>query len=170
MLDSLNQLLADQIKDLYNAENQLVKALPKMAKASTDPALAAAFESHLDETRNHVRRLEQAASSLGFKPSGKTCKAMRGLIEEAAEVLDERGESAVIDAALIAAAQRVEHYEISAYGTARAIAEQLGENEVAALLQATLDEEAAADERLTDISEGGVLTAARACGNGETEH
>jgi ferritin-like metal-binding protein YciE len=171
MLDTLNGLLQDQIKDLFNAESQLVKALPKMAKASTEPELKQAFQSHLQETQTHVERLRQIADTLGCNPKGKTCKAMQGLVKEGGEVLEEDGEAPVIDAALIAAAQRVEHYEISAYGTARAIAEQLGQDKVVKLLQATLDEERAADQKLTGISQKSVLTAAMACGseNGE-EH
>lgn len=169
MLDSLNALLKEQIKDLYNAENQLVKALPKMAKAATSPDLKAAFTSHLEETKVHVERLREVAEMLEIKPTGKTCKAMQGLVAEGAEVLEEDGEDPVIDAALIAAAQRVEHYEISAYGTARAIAEQLGRSDVVKILQSTLDEESAADEKLTAISEEGVLVAALACGEEEEE-
>jgi len=163
MLDTLTALLEEQIKDLYNAENQLVKALPKMAKAATDPALKQAFQSHLEETKGHVERLEKIAGLLGFKPGGKTCKAMQGLVAEGGEVLDEKGEDPVIDEALIAAAQRVEHYEMAAYGTARTIAEKLGHADVVRLLQTTLEEEKAADQKLTDISEGEVLVAAMAC-------
>jgi ferritin-like metal-binding protein YciE len=169
MLDTLNALLEEQIKDLYNAENQLVKALPKMAKAASSPELKEAFTSHLEETKGHVDRLKQVAEILEIKPTGKTCKAMQGLVAEGAEVLEEDGEEPVIDAALIAAAQRVEHYEISAYGTARAIAEQLGLKDVVKILQTTLDEESAADEKLSTISEDGVLVAALALGNGEEE-
>ena len=160
MLDTLKSLLEDQIKDLYNAENQLVKALPKLAKKARSKNLRAAFEGHLKETRGHVERLATVALILEIKPGGKTCKAMRGLVEEGKEVLDEKGENAVIDAALIAAAQRVEHYEIAAYGTARAMAEQLGEPKIIKLLQQTLDEEKAADSKLSGISTGEVLPAA----------
>lgn len=159
MLSTLKSLLEDQIKDLYNAENQLLKALPKMAKKASSESLRMAFEGHLDETREHVERLVQVAEMLETKPGGKTCKAMQGLIEEGKEVLEEDGEGAIIDAALIAAAQRVEHYEIAAYGTARAIAEQLGERKIIKLLQATLDEEKGADEKLSGISTGEVLPA-----------
>jgi len=160
MLDSLKSLLEDQIKDLYSAENQLIKALPRMAKAASSASLREAFETHLDETRQHAERLQSIAQLLEIKPGGKKCKAMEGLVEEGKEVLEEDGEGAVIDAALIAAAQRVEHYEISAYGTARAIAEQLGVGKIIKLLQTTLDEESAADEKLTAISVGEVLPAA----------
>jgi ferritin-like metal-binding protein YciE len=166
VLDSLKALLQDQVRDLYSAENQLVKALPKMLKAATSEKLRTAFASHLEETREHVDRLQQVAEMLETKPGGKKCKAMEGLVAEGAEVLDEEGEDTVIDAALIAAAQRVEHYEISAYGSAIAMAEQLGEQRVIKLLQRTLDEESAADEKLTGISTGEVLPAAEGAGEG----
>ena len=165
MLDSLQKALEEQIRDLYSAEGQLVKALPKMAKAATSDALREAFTSHLDETQHHVERLQNIARMLEFKPGGKKCKAMEGLIEEGKEVLEEDGEDAVIDVALIAAAQRVEHYEIAAYGTARALAERLGMPEVVELLQETLDEEGAADKKLTEICEGEVLSAAAGVGD-----
>lgn len=152
MLGTLKDLLEEQVKDLYNAENQLVKALPKMAKKATTPSLQKAFEGHLEETREHVERLATIAELLEIKPGGKTCKAMQGLIEEGKEVLEEGGDGSVIDAALIAAAQRVEHYEISAYGTARALAQQLGHSKVVQLLDKTLKEERAADEKLSGIS------------------
>ena len=165
MMDTLNELLEDEIKDIYNAENQLVKALPKMAKKASSPALKAAFTSHLKETENHVKRLETVGKLLGItKLSGKKCHAMEGLIEEGKEVLDEEGEGAVIDAALIGAAQRVEHYEMAAYGTARGMAEALKQDKVAKLLQETLDEESAADEKLTMIAEEEVLPSAVAMG------
>lgn len=169
MLDTLESALEDQIRDLYSAENQLVKALPKMAKAATSDTLREAITSHLEETKGHVERLVEVAELLQIKPGGKKCKAMEGLIEEGKEVLDEDGEGPVIDVALIAAAQRVEHYEISAYGTARAIAEKLGNTKVAKILQKTLDEEGAADKKLTEISEGEVLQAAAEMGEGESE-
>jgi ferritin-like metal-binding protein YciE len=162
MLDSLRKALGEQLKDLYSAENQLVKALPRMAKAASSDALRGAFTSHLEETRTHVQRLEEAAAILESKPGGKKCKAMEGLIEEAKEILEEDGDESVIDAALIAAAQRVEHYEIASYGTARAMAQQLGLTKVAQILQKTLDEEGQADKKLTAISEGEVLVAAAA--------
>ncbi len=163
-MDTLKGLFEEQIKDLYNAENQLLKALPKMAKAATEPTLKEAFESHMEETKEHVERLKRVAETLGFKPTGKTCKAMQGLVEEGQDTMKEVEEGPVLDAGLIAAAQRVEHYEISAYGSARAIAEQLGLEDAAGLLQSTLDEELTADEKLTEISEGSVLTAAMAMG------
>jgi len=159
-MDSLQSLLEDELKDLYNAENQLVKALPKMAKKASNPKLKQAFTSHLAETEGHVKRLDRIAKLIDAKLTGKKCHAMEGLIEEGKEIISEDGEEAVIDAALIGAAQRVEHYEIAAYGTVRAIAEQLGQKEVVRLLQQTLDEEGAADKKLTAISEGEVLSEA----------
>jgi len=161
-MDSLQSLLEDELKDLYNAENQLVKALPKMAKKASNPKLKQAFTSHLAETEGHVKRLDRIAKLIDAKLTGKKCHAMEGLIEEGKEIISEDGEEAVIDAALIGAAQRVEHYEIAAYGTVRAIAEQLGQKEVVRLLQQTLDEEGAADKKLTAISEGEVLSEALA--------
>jgi ferritin-like metal-binding protein YciE len=152
-LTSLEELFQDQLKDLYSAEGQLVKALPKMAKAATSDDLREAFERHLEETRGHVERLDEIASTTGTKPTGKKCKAMEGLVEEGKEVLEGDGEGPFIDLALIAAAQRVEHYEISAYGSFRALAEYMGRTEVVQLLQETLDEESAADEKLTGIAE-----------------
>ena len=169
MLDTLQKALADQVRDLYSAESQLVKALPKMAKAASNESLKEAITSHLEETKTHVERLQQAAEMMGVKPGGKKCKAMEGLIEEGKEVLDEDGAGAVIDAMLIAAAQRVEHYEIAAYGSARAMAEQLGNQELADLLQSTLDEEGAADKKLTKISESEVLVAAADAGMSQDE-
>lgn len=160
MLDTLKTLLQEQVRDLYSAENQLVKALPKLAKAATSETLREAFTGHLEQTREHVERLQLIAEMLETKPGGKKCKAMEGLVAEGAEVLDEDGEETVIDAALIAAAQRVEHYEIAAYGSAIAMAEQLGEQRIIKLLRRTLDEETAADEKLSGISTEEVLPAA----------
>jgi ferritin-like metal-binding protein YciE len=159
-MENLCELLEEQVKDLYSAENQLVKALPKMAKAASTSQLKQAIESHLKETQGHVERLEQVAEQLGTKPTGKTCAGMKGLIEEGKEALEEGEEGPILDAAIIAAAQRVEHYEISGYGTARALAEHLGNSKVAQLFQETLDEEVAADEKLTDVAEGPVYGAA----------
>jgi ferritin-like metal-binding protein YciE len=158
---SIDALFADQLKDIYNAENQLVKALPKMAKKASAQGLKEAITSHLAETKTHVERLNQIGQSLGLKLTGKKCKAMEGLVEEGAEVLQAEGPGPIIDAALIAAAQRVEHYEMSAYGTARALAEHLGHDEVIELLSTTLEEEAAADEKLTNICESEILPAAQ---------
>jgi ferritin-like metal-binding protein YciE len=160
VLASLQDAFSDQLRDLYNAENQLIKALPKMAKAASSQALRAAIETHLEETKAQVDRLEEAAGILGFKPAGKKCKGMEGLIAEGKEALGEEGDPAVIDTMIIAAAQRVEHYEIAAYGCARALAERLGQDRVAELLQQTLDEEGAADKKLTEISESEILDAA----------
>jgi ferritin-like metal-binding protein YciE len=151
-LSTLEQLLVHELKDLYSAENQLLKALPKMAKAATSPKLKAGFEKHLGETEVHVKRLEEIMEELGASPKGKTCAAMKGLVEEGAETIAEDAEAAVKDAALIAAAQRVEHYEIAGYGTARTFAELLGHKEVAKKLQMTLDEEGATDHALTKIA------------------
>ena len=157
-IPTIAKLLEDQLKDLYSAEGQLVKALPKMAKKASSPALKEAITSHLAETKIQVQRLDQVGQTLGIaRMSGKKCKAMEGLIEEGSEVLEAEGPGPVIDSALIAAAQRVEHYEIAAYGTARVLAEQLGHDEVVTLLQETLDEESAADEKLTSVSEDEIL-------------
>ncbi len=152
-LDSLHNLYVDELKDLYNAENQLLKALPRMAKAATAPELKEAFTEHLEVTRKQVERLEQIFSSLGVSPKGKKCKAMEGLIEEGKEIMEEDGDPAVIDAALIAAAQRVEHYEMAGYGCVRTFANLLGEEDAVALLQETLDEEGEADKKLTELAE-----------------
>lgn len=169
-LDSLSDLLTDELKDLYSAENQLLIALPKMAKKATSEELKAAFTSHLAETQGHVERLNTIATKLEISLGGKKCMAMEGLVKEGDEILEEDGEDAVIDAALIGAAQRVEHYEIAAYGTTRAMADALGHQEVVDLLQLTLDEEGAADEKLTEIAEGGVLeNAAQTDATGEEE-
>jgi ferritin-like metal-binding protein YciE len=155
-LDSLRTLWIEEMRDLYNAEKQLVKALPKMAKRASSDELKEAFESHLEETQTHVERLEEIFQRLGKKPSGKTCKAMEGLVEEGSEMMSEEGPDSVIDAGIIAAAQRVEHYEMAGYGTARTFASILGEDEAEDLLQQTLDEEGAADEKLTEIAENTV--------------
>jgi ferritin-like metal-binding protein YciE len=159
-LPTLAKLFEDQLKDIYNAESQILKALPRMVKRASAGDLKEAFASHLKETKQQVERLDQITARLGHKLTGKKCKAMEGLIEEGAEILEAEGPGPVIDAALIAAAQRVEHYEISAYGTARALAEQLGHEDVVELLQETLDEESAADEKLSGISLDDVLPAA----------
>lgn len=152
-LDTLAHVLEDEIKDLYSAENQLIKALPKMAKGVTSEELRSALEHHLKETETHVQRLEKVAKMLDVNPKGKKCMGMEGLIEEGKEVLGMDGEPEPIDAAVIGAAQRVEHYEIAAYGTARAHASQLGYSDVADLLGKTLEEEEQANEKLTQIAE-----------------
>lgn len=152
-LDNLECLLHEQIKDLYDAEDQLTSALPKMAEAAHSPRLKQAFQTHLEETRQHKRRLEEVFRLLGKEPEAMTCEAMKGLISEGDEVIGMEGEPEVKDAALIAAAQRVEHYEIAGYGCVRAFAHRLGHTQVVTLLQETLDEEAHADELLTEIAE-----------------
>lgn len=152
-VNSLQELLIEEIKDIYDAEKQLVKALPKMAKAATNSELKDGFNQHLEETKNHVTRLEQVFETLGEKPKGKTCKAMQGLVDEGGEAIDLDGPDAVRDACLIGAAQRVEHYEIAAYGTVRTLAETLGLSEVADLLQQTLDEEKKTDETLSEVAD-----------------
>jgi len=151
-LTSLNVLLVQEIKDLYNAENQLTKALPKMAKAATDPTLKEAFKTHLEETKVHVERLEEVAKLLDASPKGKVCKAMKGLIEEGGETIEEEGDPILKDLALITAAQKVEHYEISGYGSVRALAEALGLSDIVKILQTTLDEEGTTDKSLTEIA------------------
>ena len=154
-LDSLHDLFVEQLQDLYSAETQLVEALPKMAEAASHEELRDAFEQHLAETREHVKRLEKVLKEVGEEPGGETCKGMQGLIKEGQEVLQEKGDPAVIDAALIAAAQRVEHYEIAGYGTAKTLAGHLDLDEAVSLLDDTLDEEGKADKLLTTIATGG---------------
>jgi ferritin-like metal-binding protein YciE len=166
-MDTLAELMGDELKDLFSAENQLLKALPKLAKKASEQKLKDAFTSHLAETEGHVERLQTIGKELGIKLTGKTCKAMQGLVEEGKEVLEEDGQSPIIDAALIGAAQRVEHYEMAAYGTVRAMAKELGHSNVVKLLQTTLNEEAAADKKLTSIAESTVLAAANAAGDEE---
>jgi ferritin-like metal-binding protein YciE len=151
--EGLKQLYIDELKDLYSAETQLVKALPKMAKGASSEELRQGFEEHLDQTKGHVQRLEKIFEALGESPKGKKCKGMEGLIAEGSEALDEEYEENVLDAALIGAAQRVEHYEIAGYGTVRALAEVLGEDEHVSLLTETLDEEKETDEKLTELSQ-----------------
>ena len=151
--NSLRQLYIDELKDLYNAETQLVKALPKMAKASSDKQLRAGFEEHLRQTSEQVSRLEQIFEQLDEKPTGKKCLGMEGLVKEGAEVMGEDYNPDVKDAAIIGAAQRVEHYEIAGYGTARALAELLGEEEHASLLEETLQEEKDTDQKLNQLAE-----------------
>lgn len=152
-LNSLSDLLLDQIRDLHSAEKQLVSALPRMAKGASNEELKKLFTEHLEQTHGHVERLERAAELLGGKPAGKTCKAMKGLIEEGKEAIEEKGEEAVHDVGLVAAAQRVEHYEIAAYGTAIALARQIGNKDIASLLEKTLGEEKGADKLLTEVCE-----------------
>jgi len=155
-LDSLRDLLIEELRDLYNAENQLVEALPKLAAAATSSELKSAFNHHLQETRQHVTRLERIFQQIGEKSSGETCEAMKGLIKEGDVLVKAEGDPSVRDAGLVGAAQRVEHYEIAGYGTARSLARRLGENEIAETLQQTLNEEAQADKKLTSIAESQV--------------
>lgn len=151
-VDTVEKLFVSELKDLYSAENQITKALPKMAKAASSSELRTAFETHLKETQGQIQRLDRIFEILGKAASGKTCKAMKGLLEEGAEVLDETAEGEVRDAAMISAAQRVEHYEIAGYGSVRAYADLLRQSEIAKLLQQTLDEEGETDKKLTQIS------------------
>jgi ferritin-like metal-binding protein YciE len=148
-LNTLQDLYIHELKDLYSAEKQLIKALPKMAKAATSEELAAGFETHLEETKVHAERLEKILKSHDESTRGPKCKGMEGVIAEGAEMIEEEADDEVRDAGLIAAAQRVEHYEIAGYGTARTYAELLGDKEGAKILQQTLDEESATDEKLT---------------------
>ncbi|MES2765393.1 MAG: ferritin-like domain-containing protein [Bacteroidota bacterium] len=151
-LETLNDLYIAQLKDLYSAENQLLKALPKMAKAASTPELKSAFTKHLGETEKQVERLESIFKTLDAKPGGHKCKAMEGLLEEGEEMMKEKGDPDVIDAGLIAAAQRVEHYEIAGYGCVRTYAAELGNQEHLKLLQTTLEEEGATDKNLTELA------------------
>lgn len=152
-LATLHELYVDELKDLFSAENQLLKALPKMAKAASAPKLAAAFTDHLAETKIHIERLETIFNQLDTSPKGKKCKAMEGLLAEGQDLLAQDVDPSVLDAALIAAAQRVEHYEMAGYGCVRTYARLLGEEQAADLLQETLDEEGAADKKLTQLAE-----------------
>jgi ferritin-like metal-binding protein YciE len=151
--NELKQLYINELRDLYNAENQLVKALPKMAKKASSEQLRSGFEEHLDQTNGHVSRLEEIFEALGQKPSGKKCSGMAGLVKEGEEMMEEDFSEEVMDAALISAAQRVEHYEIAAYGCVATWAELLGESEANALLEKTLEEEKETDQKLTELAE-----------------
>lgn len=151
-LDTLEKLLLHELKDLYNAEKQITKALPKMAKAASDSQLKKAFEDHLEQTKGQIERLETIFSARDMKASGPTCEGMKGLIEEGESLLKEDMEPQVLDAALIGAAQKVEHYEIAGYGTARTFAEMLGDEKSARLLQQTLDEESKTNEKLNKLA------------------
>jgi ferritin-like metal-binding protein YciE len=152
-LSSLDDLFLEELRDLYDAEKQIVKALPKMVEAASSEDLAAAFEEHLTVTQAQVKRLEQIFTELDEKPGGKKCAAMKGLLEEGKELIEEGEPSAVLDAGLISAAQKVEHYEMAGYGTARTFARLLGHDEAAELLQETLDEEKETDRKLTELAE-----------------
>jgi ferritin-like metal-binding protein YciE len=153
MSKGLKELYIDELKDIYSAESQMVKALPKLAKAASSEELRNGFEEHLEQTKGHVERLEKIFQALGESPKGKKCKGMEGLVAEGAEAIEEDYEGSVKDAALIGAAQRVEHYEIAAYGTACAFAEELGEDEHVSLLTETLKEEKETDEKLSALAE-----------------
>jgi ferritin-like metal-binding protein YciE len=152
-METLEKLYINELRDLYSAENQLLKALPKMAKGASSAELKEAFENHLAETETHVERLEQIFKDLEENPKGKTCHGMKGLIEEGSEILEEEGEESVLDAGIIVAAQKVEHYEMAGYGSVRAFAQLLGQEEAAQLLQTTLDEESKANELLNQLAE-----------------
>ena len=165
--NTLKELYVDELRDIYDAEKQLITALPKMAEASTSDELRSGFEHHLEQTREHARRLERIFSELEEKPTGKKCKAMQGLVAEGKEIIGEDFEGEVKDAGLISAAQRVEHYEIAAYGTARTYARILGEEDAASLLEKTLSEEKETDQKLTELAEG--INAEAAESGSETE-
>lgn len=156
-LSSLQDLFVDQLKDLYDAESQIVTALPKMANAASSTALKTAFEQHLEQSREHMHRLEQVFNEVGVRPTGEHCPAMAGLIEEGEEIINTPADAMVRDAALIAAAQRVEHYEMAGYGAVRTYAKELGYKNAEKLLQQTLDEEGNTDKKLTSLAEGGLL-------------
>ena len=151
-MTTLEELMVEDLKDLLDAENQLSRALPKMAKASTEPKLQEAFDSHLQETEGHVERLERIFQMLGKSPKGKVCQGMKGLLEEGSQMLKGAEKGATRDAAMISAAQRVEHYEMAGYGTVAAYARLLRQGEAASLLEQTLDEEKAADDKLGEIA------------------
>jgi len=151
--ENLKELLVEELKDLYSAENQLVKALPKMAKAATSPELKKGFETHLEETRGHVARIEEMCKILEESPKGTKCKAMEGLVAEGKEIIDEHDDPETLDAGLICAAQKVEHYEIASYGTVRTWAELLDLKDVVELIDETLQEEKATNDKLTEVAE-----------------
>lgn len=151
-VDNIEKLLINELKDLYSAEKQITRTLPKMAKAATSEDLRTAFETHLKETEGQIKRLDRVFEILGKTSGGKTCQGMKGVLEEGAEVMEETTEGEVRDAALISAAQRVEHYEIAGYGSVRTYAELLGQKEIAQLLQETLKEEGETDKKLTQIA------------------
>lgn len=157
-VNTLKDLYIEQLRDLYSAETQLIDALPKMAGAASSSDLKKAFQSHLDETKKQKQRLEQIFSQMGTSPQGETCEAMKGLIKEGEEAIQLNGDPIVRDAALIAAAQRVEHYEMAGYGTVRTFADELGFGDAQSLLQTTLNEEGDANKKLTSIAEGGFLS------------
>jgi len=164
-MESLKDLYLEQLRDLYDAETQLVEALPKMAEAAHSSDLKTGFNQHLRQTREHVTRLERIFSALGEKPEGQTCNGMKGLVKEGQEMIKAKGDPDVIDAGLIAAAQRVEHYEIAGYGTVRTYAEILGNEEAVRLLEKTLQEEEETDDKLTELAESHINVEAHAAGS-----
>src|SRR5687768_3504732 len=155
-IESLQELMIEEMRDLYNAETQLTKAMPRMAKKASNPQLKKAFETHLRETEGQVKRLQQIFEKLGKKPTGKKCHGMEGLLEEAKDMMGEDMDEDAMDAALIAAAQKVEHYEIASYGTVRTWAQLIGDDQTAKLLQQTLDEEGKTDKLLTELAESSI--------------
>lgn len=161
-MDSLRELYVDELRDLLSAESQLMKALPKMAKAASNPELKQAFELHLQQTKGQMERLEQIFQTMGMTARAKKCKGMEGLIEEGKEMMEEDADPEVMDAALISAAQKAEHYEIASYGTVRTFARLLGDDNAARLLQQTLDEEGDTDKKLTLLAEGWINRQAQA--------
>ncbi len=163
-LKTMQDLFEHELQDLYSAEQQIIQALPEMMQATSNQELKNAFQQHLEETKGQVQRLEQIAQQVGINPQGEQCKAMAGLIEEGRTLLNEQAEPAVLDAALIGAAQRIEHYEIAGYGTARTFARTLGNQEAAQLLQQTLEEEAQTDEKLTRLAEQNINQQAKQAG------
>ena len=168
-MNSLRELYVEELKDLYSAENQILKALPKMIRAASNRDLQRAFSQHEKQTQRQVKRLDRIFRMLGESPRGKKCKGMEGLLEEGKELMEEKPEPEVLDAGLISAAQRVEHYEIAAYGTVRTYAMQLGEEEQASLLQETLDEEGETDKLLTALAESSINIEAEQAGDEDEE-
>ena len=158
---TLSDLFYDTLKDIYYAERQIVKALPKMARGAQDPALKQAFEKHRDETEGHIERLQQVFEAIGKRAQGKTCEAIQGILAEGEEIMEEFKGTRALDAGLISSAQAVEHYEITRYGTLKAWAEQLGHRDAAMLLDQTLQEESKTDETLTSLAEGAINAAAQ---------
>lgn len=169
MSKSLHDAFVDEVRDTYDAERQLTKALPKLAKAATAPELKAAFTAHLEETQGHIERLQRVFELLGEKVRGKHCDGIAGIIEEGSSIMEEDFDESTMDACLIAAGQRAEHYEMAAYGTLVAWANAMGHTEVAELLQETLDEEKSADEKLSGLAEGGVNAEAAAGAHDDEE-
>jgi ferritin-like metal-binding protein YciE len=167
-METLQELLVHELQDLYNAENQIIKALPKMAKKTTSPELRAAFEEHLSQTEMQAQRLERAIALLDSPVRGKSCDGMQGILEEGKKLMEEDASDDVLNAGLIAAAQKVEHYEIASYGSVKAWAELLGQDEIVALLEETLEEEEATDKKLSELAES-VINAEAAMGNSDED-